>query len=77
MTKRRLLCGHRSIFRDKKGGDRLHGIVTKVGSAKFELHRARLALLASRTPDEVSDADTIEYLARGEADTRAYLKAHT
>ena len=75
MTKK-LLCGYVSIFRDKRGGDRLQGVVTKVGSLRFEQARAKLARLASRAPGKVSDGDVIEALARGWADTTAYLTTH-
>jgi hypothetical protein len=67
--------GRASIFRDKKDGARLQGIITKAGSQRFEAARKRLARLAARDAEEVSDADTIEYLARGEAETVKYLRA--
>lgn len=64
---------NRSIFRGKRGGDRLQGVITPIGSKRFEEARRKLAKLAAREPEEVSDADTIEFLARGEANTRDYL----
>ena len=67
--------GRDSIFRDKAGGDRYQGIVTKTGAQRFEAARSRLAKLANRDPERVSDADTIEYLARGDAETVVYLSA--
>lgn len=69
--------GRDSIFREKIGGDRYQGIVTKVGAAAFERARARLAKLAERDVAGISDADTIEYLARGEENTIAYLKGRS
>ena len=67
--------GQVSIFRNKSGGDRVQGHITPAGSARFEAARSRLAKLAGRDREHVSDADVIEYLARGEAATRAYLDA--
>jgi hypothetical protein len=65
--------GNVSIFKDKAGGDRVQGNITPVGSRRFEQARARLGKLAGREKEQVSDADVIEYLARGERDTIAYI----
>lgn len=65
--------GRRSIFRPKEGGYRVQGLITKTAGKKFEEARRRLAALAQWKVDDVSDADTTEFLARGDADTRAYL----
>ena len=65
--------GNVSIFRNKDGGDRYQGILTKVGSQRFEAARALLGALVGRPTKKVSDADTIEFLARGKAATEAYL----
>lgn len=60
-------------------GDRLQGEITREGSRAFEIARVRLAKLVLEvmrySPAVVSDADTIEFLARGEAATRRYLIA--
>lgn len=68
------------MFRGKDDGVRVQGILTSTGGAKFETARARLAALfrstVGRDPGPVSDADVIEYLARGEQGTAYYLKAH-
>ncbi len=67
------------IFIDKDPATRVQGILTKVGGKEFE--KARQALKALYTmvfghpPTVVSDADTIEYLARGRDQTRTYLEA--
>jgi hypothetical protein len=66
--------GWPSIFRDKDGGDRVQGVITPIGARSFEVARARLAKLASREVEQISDADVIEYLARGEAATMKYLE---
>ena len=66
--------GKRQIFLNKVGGDRIQGLLTKEGSQLFEVARRRLARLAKLGVDQVSDGDTAEFLARGEADTRRYLK---
>jgi hypothetical protein len=69
----RPLTGRASIFREKAGGDRVQGLLTPIGSKRFEQARATLAKLAGRETEQISDADTIEFLARGEANTRSYL----
>lgn len=66
--------GRSSIFRDKKGGDRVQGVLTPVGSNRFEQSRKRLAKLAGREVEHVSDADVIEYEVRGEENTLKYLE---
>lgn len=68
--------GQPSIFRNKQGGDRVQGNITPIGSRRFEQARARLGRLAGWECERVSDADVIEYLARGEADTVAYIAKH-
>lgn len=64
--------GRRSIFRGK--AVRVQGWLTKVGKRDFEYARGQLALVVGWKANEVSDADTVEFLARGEAETRKYLK---
>ena len=65
--------GRKSIFRDKEGGGRVQGDLTLVGLLCFERARVRLARIAVRKVPQVSDADVIEYLARGEQKTRDYV----
>lgn len=69
--------GRASIFRGKANGVRYQGIVTSLGARKLEEHRARLRALyrsvKGHDPSVVSDADVIEFLARGDEDTRKYL----
>lgn len=66
--------GRASIFRGKlKAGTRVQGILSPAGAESFEAARVRLARLAAREVTAVSDADVIEYLARGERATRAAL----
>lgn len=72
VTKRGRPC----VFRDKDGGYRFGGDLTKVGADRFEAHRRRLAQLAPHVKNP-SDADVIEYLARGEENTVAYIAAHS
>lgn len=73
------VMGRGSIFRDKvKDADhRVQGILTRPGLSHFEQQRKALAALykavMEREPVTVSDADTIEYLARGQLETRRYL----
>jgi hypothetical protein len=71
--------GRASMFRGKEDGVRVQGLITKTGGAKFELARRALGDLYSEVygvrPTTVSDADVIEYMARGKDGTRAYLEA--
>jgi len=69
--------GRPSIFRGKDGGTRLQAVITPAGTVRFEQARARLAKLASWEVERVSNADVIEYLARGDKDTRAYIADNT
>lgn len=70
----RLLRGRRSVFRHKVGGRRLQGLVTKHAVERFETHRRALAIVADRDVEDLTDADVLEFLIRGDDDTRAYLQ---
>ena len=65
--------GRPSLFRDKRGGLRVQAIIGRVGKQKFLAARARLAEIAKRKVRQVSASDTVEFLARGEAETIRYL----
>lgn len=65
--------GRDSIFRNKKHGQRVQGIITAAGGRRFEEGRQALAKLTGRDPEQISDADTTEFLARGPAETKLYL----
>ena len=65
--------GRASIFRDKAGGSRVAGIITKHAATLFEVHRRALARLAKRPVEKVSDADVIESLCVGPEETRRAL----
>jgi hypothetical protein len=65
--------GRPSIFRGKKGGTRVHGIVTPAGSIAFEQARKRLGKLVGHDVEDVSDGDVVEYLALGDTETRRLL----
>lgn len=67
------LGGRPSIFGSKAGGDRVQGNITKTGSRRFEVERSRLARLVAWETEKVSDADVIEFMARGETATREFL----
>ena len=69
-TKR--LMGRRSIF-PVKDGALYHGILTRIGTKACEQARARLGHLAGWDPAKISDADLLEFLGRGEAETVKYL----
>lgn len=77
MTKKRdgAQMGRPCVFRNKTGGARVHGVITKIGATKFELARTRLARLAPHVKHP-SDADVIEYLTIGEEATRVYIADH-
>ncbi len=78
--RRRGVMGRWSIFRDKVKDTehRVQGILSRPGRKSFEQQRTALGALykavMEREPVTVSDADTIEFLARGELETRRYLK---
>lgn len=61
-----------SIFKNKEV--RVQGMISKMGSTCFEERRKQLARIAGWDPKKVSDADTIEFLARGDTSTKLYLK---
>jgi hypothetical protein len=63
--------GRGNIF-GPKNGDRVQGVLTREGSRLFEGGRKRLAALSGRA--NVSDADTIEYLARAWRSTQLETK---
>jgi hypothetical protein len=48
-------------------------VLTPRRSRRFEQARQRLAALAKREPEHVTDEDTVEFLARGELATQVYL----
>lgn len=73
MATRRRADSNRAIFRPKDSSRTRPAAMTVEGYAAFERARAWLARLAGRK-DRVSDADVIEALARGEAETRRYLR---
>lgn len=58
--------GRRAIFTGKRCV-RLQGVITGPGSRRFEDARKRLGKAAGVAVAKVSDADTIEYLARVES----------
>lgn len=67
--------GRPSLFTPKDGGKAHHILaLTAEGEQLFDDARARLKALA-KWPGNVSDADVVEMLVRGEKATRAYLKA--
>lgn len=74
------VTGRTSLFPGKVNDTdhRVQAFLTKVGRQRFELARAHVADLARqflrRPPENISDADTIEYLTRGEADTIKHLR---
>lgn len=63
-----------AIFRNKKV--RVQGLISKAGAEAFEQRRQQLGKLSGWDAKKISDADTIEYLARGEIRTKLYLKGY-
>lgn len=78
---RRGVMGRWTIFGPKVNDKdhRVQGILTEDGLVAVERGRAELRAVyksvMGRDPVKVSDADAIEFLARGELNTRAYLRA--
>ena len=68
------VMGRESIFRGKNPENRVQGTLTDYANDQFEQARGELALLAGRTAEQVSDADTLEYLCRGASGTKVYLR---
>lgn len=69
------VMGRPAVFRKKLAENNIHARMTAEGSRLFEQARARLATIVDWKPARVSDSDVLEYLARGEKATRAYLKS--
>jgi hypothetical protein len=65
--------GRASIFRNKLRTCRVQAILSKDGYKAFNVARRKLAALVGWQAAKVSDADTIEYLARGHEATRVYV----
>jgi hypothetical protein len=78
--------GRASMFRGKAHGLRVQGLLTKAGGVEFERARKDLERIyvevtgqthSTRTGEKIraSDADVIEFLARGEVNTRRYFES--
>ncbi len=67
------------IFEGKSPADRVQGLLTAQGMGDFESARTDLARMASLRPGQVSDGDTIDFLARsyarGPKDPFYYIRA--
>lgn len=72
--------GRASIFRGKMDakGKRVQAILSPDAAKTFEDQRRALRVIVrevtGHTPTTVSDSDTIEFLTRGVAGTRVYLR---
>jgi hypothetical protein len=66
--------GRASFFRGKIKSSkyRVQGLLTRVGRRLFEARRREFCRLVGMK--EASDADVIEYLARGHDDTLLYME---
>jgi hypothetical protein len=70
--------GRDSVFRGKVGGTRVQGIITRDGWRGFKAAKQRLidvyASVFGDVPHTVSHADVIEFLARGQEESRGYFE---
>jgi len=71
--------GRPAVFRDKVKDvkHRVVGFLSSTGRTSFERERKRLGMMYQEITGReisISDADTIEYLARGSDATRLYLE---
>lgn len=70
--------GRPSLFaRDPKTKRRVQGFLSEAAARKFDAARERLRVIARHETGQswdVSDAETLEFLCRGEKDTRRYLR---
>lgn len=72
--------GRPSIFEGKVDGKRVQAIITQTGGRDLDKRRVILDGLYAKVMQEplgraVTDAEVVEFLARGEKDTIQYLKA--
>lgn len=80
MAKAKTRMGRPSIFFPKNEDKRMNGYMTNLGADKFEQHRSALAALyqditgVALKATSISNGDVTEYLARGAANTRAYIQ---
>jgi hypothetical protein len=78
MSKTRM--GRASIFRGKMNGKgkRVQAVLTPDAGRTFEDQRRALGIIVLEVtgakPTTISDSDTVEFLTRGPASTRIYLR---
>lgn len=72
MTTKKTKIGRPSLF-GPKDGDQIHAVLTKRGSVLFEMARRALAKLTKKDPDAISDGNAMEFVLRGEAESRKAL----
>ncbi len=69
-------CGN--VFKGKATERKVQGIMTELGWRRFEVARRQLGAIymsvVGRELARVSDGDVVEFLARGEDETRRYLR---
>lgn len=68
--------GRPSLFGPKSTA-RVQAVLTVTGSVRFEATRTRVANLIGKEAEQVSDADVIEFLVRGEKEALAILQPKT
>ena len=72
------MIGRPCLFPNKMGGKQVHGFITRFGKRAFDRQRVQLGRLylavTGRRAPRISDADVIEFLARGDANTRAFFQ---
>lgn len=69
----KVLRGRVSLFRGKSV--RVQGLITKIGSSKLKTAKATIARLTGWKVREISQADAIEFIARGEQESVEYWKS--
>jgi len=65
--------GRPSLFGKKDVNARYQGLMTTVGSRRFETTRKHIAAFVGIPVDRVSDGDVFDYLARGKQEAEKVL----
>ncbi len=65
-----------AIFPRKVGGLKVNVYISQLGADGFEAARSRLATLVKWPGESVGNADVVEFLSRGEKNTKAHLAKH-
>lgn len=66
--------GRPSLFRNKDRHHRRTGYLSEYGHQRFEAAKRRIAVIVKWPVASITDSDTVEFLARGEAASVAYWR---